>query len=138
LVQILIPKPISNEYSIYGSFIIQGAIAIPKPGSDHLYYIFHHYPDIQSDPAYILKGLYVTTIDMQLNNGRGAVISREVKQLQLRDTSNITSFKLCRHANGRDWWMVRPNWHLHTYYRLLITPYGIDSLPPPNNALPAK
>ncbi len=114
-----------------GSFIIQGAITIPKPGSDHIYYIFHHLPTlttITNDPYAVLKGINITTIDMQLNNGRGAVTSREVKTLR-GDTLNSAVMKLCRHANGRDWWLIRPGLRLDKYYRLLISPKGIDSLP---------
>ncbi len=88
-----------------GSLIIQGAVPIPKPGSDHVYYIFHHLPTLTTTSANdhyaALKGINITTIDMYLNNGRGAVTSREVKALR-GDTLTRPGIKLCRHANGRD------------------------------------
>jgi hypothetical protein len=115
------PNYIANS----GSYVIQGAITIPKPNSNNIYYVLHHVPYSDTDNYALLKGLYITTIDKNLNNGRGAVISRERKTLQ--DTATGLSFKVCRHANGRDWWLIRLNWRLNKTYRLLISPNGVDS-----------
>ena len=48
---------------------------------------------------------FVSIVDMSANNGHGRVISKNVPIL--RDTSLGMYAKACRHANGRDWWVIR-------------------------------
>ena len=119
---------VPNYVSDNGSYISQGAITIPKPSSNHIYYIFHHAPSDNGSTG-VLRYINITTIDMNLNNGKGAVTNREQKIIR-GDTAAGCFFKVCRHANGRDWWLLRPNIRFNKYYRLLISPNGIDSLSP--------
>ena len=59
-----------------GLNIPQANLILAKPNSSNLYYLFHStidYPQ-QSTALY----LYLTTIDMSLNNGLGAVISKKM------------------------------------------------------------
>ncbi len=110
-----------------GSYAIQGAIIMPVPDKPYLYKIFHHTPRIR-DSVSIVWVFLETTVDIRGNQGKGVVVSKNV--LRLKDTCNGVFFKFCRHANGRDWWMIRAGWSMSTYHRFLLTPNGLDSLPP--------
>ncbi|MEP6794517.1 MAG: T9SS type A sorting domain-containing protein, partial [Saprospiraceae bacterium] len=33
----------------------------------------------------------------------------------------------CRHANGRDWWVIVPEWNSNCYYTILVSPDGVSS-----------
>lgn len=45
-------------------------------------------------------------IDMNGNGGLGKVLSREVKIIE-HDTLSKTQMMACRHANGKDWWLLK-------------------------------
>lgn len=44
--------------------------------------------------------LYLTTIDMSLNNGKGQVISKN--QIKIQDALNAGKITACKHGNGRE------------------------------------
>jgi hypothetical protein len=46
--------------------------------------------------------------------------------LILSDTSMNGDMQACRHANGRDWWIVKPHIYSDLYYIGLLTPQGIE------------
>jgi Secretion system C-terminal sorting domain len=67
-------------------------------------------------------------VDMSANNGQGEVISN--KNLLLHTTTkphlNGTCFTACMHANGRDWWLIKPSASdRRIRYKFLITPDSI-------------
>lgn len=115
-----------------GNPITQGIIALPKPNSDHLYYLF--YTDFQSTYEYpsglyfplAPLTLYYAIIDMQLDNGRGAVVQKN--QVVVQDTLARGLIQAQRHANSQDWWIVMPESHSNCYYTLLLTENGIDTV----------
>jgi len=118
----------------YGAPNDQGVMILPKPGSDHLYYIFHFVP---SDTSFSIYGtpilgyptpsisyteplfLYYSIVDMNANFGLGEVIKKDVRIWRgLASASKMTSVK---HANGRDWWIIRHGWRDNTYIKFLLT-----------------
>jgi len=44
----------------------------------------------------------------------------------LSDTSSMGDMQACRHANGRDWWIVKPHVYTDLYYVGLLDPQGIE------------
>ncbi len=109
-----------------GFLIPQGALIIRKPLSN-IYYLFHssvdNYPNPNSSIAYHLR---ITTIDMDLNNGLGKVITKNVAIIS--DTLNVGKITACKHGNGRDWWVVAHRMNSNKFYKILVTPYGADSI----------
>lgn len=104
----------------------RSTIALPYPNKENKYIIFHQRFDFVSHPFpyYQTESLLYTTIDMEKNNGLGAVISKN--QLLLNDTlCDMTS--AVRHANGRDWWIVIPKFNSNQSFVLLLTPLGIET-----------
>ncbi|MBS1569009.1 MAG: T9SS type A sorting domain-containing protein [Bacteroidetes bacterium] len=104
-----------------GSMVPQGCLILPKPGSTNVYYLFHGTLD---DPATTTAHyLYMTTVDMTLNDGLGAVVTKN--QVIINDTLNVGRITAVRHANGRDWWVFCHKVDTNMYYRVLVTPYGV-------------
>lgn len=103
---------ITNNGTGVGAGSAQGAIGFKKPGSDHLYYLFHN---ISSDCAYPdgwACYLYYSLIDMSLNLGLGKVV--ELNHVLYTDNISYLSpnaLGACRHANGVDWWLVQGKSH---------------------------
>ncbi len=70
------------------------------------------------------ENLFYSEIDKTAAEGMGAVTLR--KELLLSDTLDVGKLSACRHANGRDWWVILPAFNSNLYYRYLLTPSGID------------
>ncbi|MFN0213020.1 MAG: T9SS type A sorting domain-containing protein [Saprospiraceae bacterium] len=100
----------------------RGAMAIPVPGSNHVYYLFHM--GLRYDPyrKTTLGPFYFTEIDMGVNGGKGAVTSKN----NLLTDGDLEPFTAVRHGNGRDWWLVIPVYGGQEYRLFLVTPVGIE------------
>jgi hypothetical protein len=106
----------------------QAALIIPFPGDSNKYYIFHFWGDGTNQYTGFPLRAYYTTVDMSLNNGLGAVTAKNL--IAINDTlSEFGMLTACRHANGRDWWVLAPKYNSNKYHLLLITPSGITTMP---------
>lgn len=99
----------------------QGALFLPRPGSDSQYYLAHFQAD---DWTWESRYLLSTLIDAGGDNGLGEVLEKNKVVLEDFDLSEY----LCavRHANGRDWWIVAPRRRSNVYQRCLLTPEGLQ------------
>jgi PKD repeat protein len=98
----------------------QCALAIPKPGSATNYYLFTqaHFGGSQNDG----DGLYVSEIDMTLDNGNGAVIMH-TDTLQRIACEKLTAVN---HCNGRDVWVINHEYGTDAFNAFLVTPAGVQ------------
>lgn len=113
----------------FDSPMLQGGICLPLPESSNRYYLFNLDLDIIAyDTTHALdpKRLYYHVIDMDMNNGLGAVVQKN--SIAIEDSLSLASGQLqaVRHANGRDWWVIVPKTLSNCYYLLLLTPNGIE------------
>jgi hypothetical protein len=126
--QFLNPGPFRDDMLDIGYILFQGAFIIPVPGSnDQRYYLFH--ADREYSTAELgghSSHLYYTLVNMFFNNGIGKVI--EKNNVIVQDTLSLGKLTAVRHANGRDWWIIFHELASPTYYRILITPTGIQNL----------
>lgn len=110
-----------DTFGDYGSAIPQAAVVIPAPGSNSIYYMFHNtadaYPVIPGSS--ISYYFYLTTIDMNLNGGLGAVVSKN--QILIADSLNPGKITAVKHSNGRDWWVFCHRVNSNKFYRFLVT-----------------
>jgi hypothetical protein len=120
------PGQVANDYNESGYHLNQGAFALPHPTNSNLYYVIH------TDYVYsttTLKThsphLYYSLVDMTLHNGLGKLAQKNM--VVLADTLNYGKLTCTRHGNGRDWWMVVHELGSSEYYRLLVTPWGIQN-----------
>ncbi len=109
----------------YGLRVKQGNLILPLPGDSSKYYLFHEtlfYDQSVSD--YRSSEIYYSIIDMSLDSGRGAVIQKNI--VLLSDTLTPGAITACKHANGRDWWVVFHKSKGRRYYKYLLTPSGLQ------------
>jgi len=79
----------------------------------------------------IYDELLSTKIDIYGNGGAGKVLQREVKIIE-HDTLSKTQMMACRHANGRDWWLIKQGFVNNRMHKFLLTKdsvynYGAES-----------
>ncbi len=105
--------------------VVQTVLALPHPKLNYLYYLFHSVPEIYGS-AVQPNSLKYSVIDMRLDSGRGAVIEKNVPIIN--DWICKGYITACKHANGKDWWILTPKLQQGAYYRTLFTG---DSIYPP-------
>jgi hypothetical protein len=112
-----------NGSNIIGQGWYKELVIIPMPDSTSKYYIF----SISITSSVI--GFYYSVVDMTLNNGLGDVTTKNVR---IHDVWMADCLKAIKHGNGRDWWLYMrtpQNNFDNKYYRYLVSPNGIDSMP---------
>ncbi|MEY4926460.1 MAG: hypothetical protein RI894_896 [Bacteroidota bacterium] len=117
-----------------GYWYNNGVLIIPRPNTTQ-YYLFQSFVgEIPYPNLWRYTILKYSTIDMALNNGKGAVIDKN----RIVDTTwlNTCLLSATRHANGRDWWLVTQNDERNTFYTYLISPQGITKMPSQTTDLP--
>ena len=95
----------------------QGALIIPKPMSQFIYYIF----TINA----FSRTLAYSTVDIRLNAGLGDVTNKNNQFLP-----NVTQkMSAVHHTNGVDIWLVAHGWLNNSYFSILINNSGISITP---------
>jgi hypothetical protein len=97
---------------------------LPYPGDTSKYVLFHHV-SLFDGVSYPVYEMLMSVIDITLDNGKGAVISKN--DTVFKDTLNW-GIGACRHANGRDWWIVMHENATDAIYTVLFTAQGIHSI----------
>ena len=119
----------TDFYSNEGLGYSQAAIAFPKPGSANLYEIIH------LTTAYIYANgsnftqpirLSLSEVDMSGDNGLGEMVLAKKNLSIVEDTIIQGRITACKHANGRDWWVISHRYHSDLYYKILITPESFE------------
>jgi hypothetical protein len=98
-------------------------MALPLPNSPNIYYLFYK-ALIEVEPDILSSKFYYSKIDMSKNQGKGMIV--EKNQLILEgaylDWGKITA---CKHANGRDWWILLGEADSKQFQKFLLTPDGV-------------
>lgn len=101
-----------------GDVSYQAGLILPLEKKDN-YILLHEfeylYPNLGS---YFADGLNYSIVDMNQNFGKGAVVIKN-KQV-LKDTLDLGRIVSIRHANGRDWWIVRGRHDMLSFYTFLL------------------
>ena len=118
------PGDVFNYYEDLGYREMQGALILPKPGSSNLFYIFHKKLEWNNQYFQLCTGLFYSLVDMNIDNGLGDVTSKN--NIILTDSLDPGLLTATRHANGRDWWILVPEFLHNRYYTYLISPEGIQ------------
>ncbi len=105
----------------------QGTLALPFPAHPKQYFLIHKGVDtlvLMNYYGYHCKVLYRTLIDMNLNGGKGAVVFKN-DTISHTDTLSYGQLTACKHANGRDWWILSARYRTNKFYRYLLSPEGV-------------
>lgn len=118
----LAPSYLTSSWP-YGIPLGYGAVFLPFPGDSMKYILFHKSKlgQFAVDPTEI----FTSTIDLNLDNGLGGVISKNDSVLADTLSWGITA---CKHANGRDWWIVCMKDGNPQSFTFLLTPNGIETM----------
>ena len=108
-----------------GLLINNGNIFLPFPDDSNKYILIHQaaFDDISTYST--LGGIHKSVIDITANGGLGAVIEKNDTLIYDSLTWGLTA---CRHANGRDWWVIAQKDSSDIVYKILITPNGVDTI----------
>ncbi len=110
----------------YGYLVPYGAIILPFPDNKSLYAIIHLGAKYGENRSLIYNRLYYSIVDISAYDGKGEVISKNNIVLE----EDIESFAVVRHGNGRDWWILAPDYCTNKYNRILFDPSGFTIYDP--------
>jgi hypothetical protein len=106
----------------------QEGLLLPFPGKKKQYVLLHSQAEYFKNATQQLRiagmRVYVSIIDLDKENGLGAVTSR--KKLLISDTIDVGRIAGVRHANGRDWWVIIQKNYKNQYYKILINEQGVN------------
>jgi hypothetical protein len=104
-----------------GLRLIQPDLILPDLSNPNRYYLFHLTFDVLGATAHA-NYFYYSVIDMSMNGGTGEVLAKN----QVLYTGNISANRLtaCKHANGRDWWIILVEANGSDFYFFLLSPNG--------------
>lgn len=116
----LSPCPYTDSKRIFGLNIQQAALFIPTPGHKDYYHLFHYSNDTlgMGRPG----TLYYSLIDN--TSGVGITVKKNIQFYRAAEfrEGGLTA---CKHANGRDYWIVQAGRPDSVYYKFLLTPDSI-------------
>jgi hypothetical protein len=119
-------QEMANGNNVVGQGWYEELVILPVPDSANKYYLL----TIDISGGTVSYGLYYSVIDMNLNGGLGDIT---LKNIRLNSTWWADCLGAIKHANGRDWWLFLKkigNGADDNYYKYLVSPFGIDSMPP--------
>ena len=108
----------------------QKVLAVPYPGKDSLFILFHVYVNFYED--YHPK-LYYSIINMNLDSGRGDIKTTE-RNFPLFGTATnaadiMVKLTAVQHCNKKDYWVVGHYANSNDYFSLLVTENGVNPIP---------
>ena len=113
----------------------QGIVAFPILENDNQYVFITASLEVLIDVnIYTITNMYYNVVDMDANNGEGELIVRQESFLQ--DTLTQGKITACKHANGRDWWLIMFKYDSNEYYKVLFTSNGVASIELSQTELP--
>lgn len=115
-----------NTCHVFGySAGTQSCLTLPHPKEANFYYLFHKLIEYHSVFGILNSRLFYTLIDMNLNEGLGGVVEKNISIIA--DTLSYSELTSVKHANGRDWWIIIPQRTNNRYYRILLDADGIGT-----------
>lgn len=116
------PGLFTNDWISNGLPIFQGALILPFPNQTNKYILIHETLDYSANTH--PTTLYYSFVDMSLDGGLGDIYEKNDTLLErYLDWGGITA---CKHADGRDWWVLVHKHATDYFYKILITPVGLS------------
>ena len=129
----LVPNRAYTHNPFPNGMLTQNSLILPK-GNSGLYYVFvASLTDSLYDAVWATQLgeraafnlLMYHIVDITANNGLGKVISKNNVLLSGKEMHKI-GMMACRHANGRDWWLLKQGqYDTNQVIRFLVTPDSI-------------
>jgi hypothetical protein len=120
------PGSIADEVCPWKGYILpQSAMVLPDPSNAERYMLLHMGASYSPENGMRRTQLYYSMIDMTLNQGLGDVVSKNNILL----SGDLGAFTGVRHGNGRDWWIIIPEFGNQVWHTFLLSPGGIEAMP---------
>lgn len=100
----------------------RGATALPAPGFSHLYYLIHMGVRYDTIKRINYGPVYYSLVDMSQDGGKGVIVSKN----NILADGLLEPYDIVRHGNGRDWWILVPEYETNHYRTFLLSPEGIE------------
>lgn len=118
------PGELWNSSSDMDGYIGYGLWALPMPGKQNFYMLFHNGAVFEEDSFFIRNSpLYYSVIDMNANGGLGKVL--EKNKIIFESDGSLGWSAACKHGNGRDWWITSYKMQENAQYTWLLSPLGL-------------
>lgn len=102
-----------------------GPLFLNDPGNpDRAYLFYGQFMGGNFGPEVLKADVVFTYAYLDVPNR--ALISQN--NIVMSDTSASGDMQACRHANGRDWWLIKPGIYEDEYYIGLLSPTGISEM----------
>ncbi len=114
----------SAWYADNFGYSVQAQTSIILPFQNGKYYLVNSYfSDTQFvfwPPRNYEDRLAYHVVDMNANGGAGKVVRRKVQMVTPGTPLSVVQMTACRHANGRDWWLVKQGFDSNVVYKFLF------------------
>ena len=102
-----------------------GPLFLNDPGNPNRAYLFYgQFMGGNFGPQVVKADVVFTYAYLDVPNR--ALISQN--NVVMNDTSASGDMQACRHANGRDWWLIKPGIYEDEYFIGLLSPTGISEM----------
>ena len=103
--------------------IISGPLFLPHPGDSTKAYLFYgQYINYSLQNLNFVADKFFTYALLDIPTK--TLVSKN--NILLTDTSSYGDIQSCRHANGRDWWIIKPDIYSNKFFIGLLTPQGLQ------------
>jgi hypothetical protein len=113
--------------TVVGCYAPQSTLILPYPNHPNQYILFaHNYTTINYNglTQYVTLPFRYSIIDATIPQGIGTIIQKNLAVLL--DTTMMAETTACRHANGRDWWILVNKHQSTIWYRMLVSASGVQ------------
>jgi len=122
------PGEVRNDFSPEYYPTAYNHILLPCPGHDDQYVLLHFSVSYNKDPGDQIRSVVAdkflfTSIYREKLLSKFKVL--EKNKLLLAGNFNESHLAYCRHANGRDWWIVFEKYNSNKHFIYLLDPSGI-------------
>ena len=97
----------------------QSAIIVPQPNNSSLFFVF------TVDELGKANGLQYSIIDLSLDNGNGAIITKNIPLI----TPALEKITTVQHANGIDFWVIAHKYGTNQFLSYLLSGTGLNTTP---------
>lgn len=106
--------------------IPQGHLIVPIPGKTDEFYLFTTAAKYVGGEG-VVGVIELSRSILKINTGKRIEVMSGKEQV-IADTLDAGKISACKHANGRDWWIIVPVDRINHFYNILLTPNGIDTI----------
>ena len=114
--------PTPGEIWLAGFTIVQNTIILPNPGTNDTYSLIYQTREVIGNTSEVTSLSY-STIRKIDDEGNYEVLHKDSPIIN--DQLKSGQVNACRHANGRDWWIIQQNFENTFQYVFLFDPSGI-------------